>query len=267
MLVRAPHPRLAHVVRRLWTAEGGAAPEAPAERVLPTGEMHLVFRLGGPPLRLWRPGAGFEPVARAVVGGVRKTAYIRALDPAGPSVGAQLRPGAAAALFGLTAAALADAHTPAADLWGAFAEEAHQRLCEAPDPEARLRVFEALLLSRLEPERRLHPAVAHGVAALRRGASVAEVVAASGFSHRHFGQLFQAQVGAPPKVWARVQRMQSALRFAHDAGQTLVDVAAHAGYADQAHLTRELRALTGLSPGAYRRAAPRSPHHVPVFEL
>jgi AraC-like DNA-binding protein len=32
-------------------------------------------------------------------------------------------------------------------------------------------------------------------------------------------------------------------------------VAADAGYADQAHLTRECRRLTGLTPGELRRVA------------
>jgi AraC-like DNA-binding protein len=38
----------------------------------------------------------------------------------------------------------------------------------------------------------------------------------------------------------------------------LVDIATAAGFADQSHMTRELRRLLGISPAAYRRAL-RSP--------
>jgi AraC-like DNA-binding protein len=261
--LRAPDPRLRAFVRQVWAQDGAAPPTARAERVLPTGDMHVVFRLGAAPLALWRPG-GFEAVAHAVVGGVRESAYIRALTPGGPSVGAQLRPGAAEALFGVPAHHLARAHTPLADLWGAFAAEAHARLAEAPDPEARLRRLEALLLARLDPARALHPALAHGLLGLRRGWSVDAVVAESGWSHRHFIRRFEAAVGATPKLYARLRRLQRILRGAADPGRAWVDLAGAAGFADQAHLVREFRALTGLTPGEYRRARPAAAHHVAV---
>lgn len=226
--------------------------------------MHLVFRLGGAPLQVWRPGMGFDAVAHAVVGGVRKSSYIRALTPSGPSVGAQLQPGACAALFGVSASALAGVHTPVEELWGPFADEARARLAEAPNPEARLRTFEALLLARLDCERGLHPAVAQGLVMLRQGAEVRAAVAASGYSHRHFIRLFEAQVGAGPKTYARLLRLQCVLQLAQNPAHSWATVAAEAGYADQAHLTRELTALTDLTPGAYRRAHPTASHHVPI---
>jgi len=74
-------------------------------------------------------------------------------------------------------------------------------------------------------------------------------------------------VGVGPKTWARVYRMQRVLRYLRTDEQTWADLAARAGYADQAHLTRELKELTGLTPGAYRRADPRSAHHVPLLEV
>ncbi len=49
-----------------------------------------------------------------------------------------------------------------------------------------------------------------------------------------------------------------------DRAVPLGELALRAGYADQAHLGREFRALAGVSPGHYRRAAPAFPNHLPA---
>jgi AraC-like DNA-binding protein len=53
--------------------------------------------------------------------------------------------------------------------------------------------------------------------------------------------------GYGPKMLARVLRMNAALDRAR-AGLALAEVAAVSGYADQAHLTREVKALAGVTP-------------------
>jgi methylphosphotriester-DNA--protein-cysteine methyltransferase len=47
-------------------------------------------------------------------------------------------------------------------------------------------------------------------------------------------------------VWVRLRRAAEALR----AGQSLADAAITAGFADQAHLTRRMREMMGLTPAA-----------------
>ncbi|MBS4105074.1 helix-turn-helix domain-containing protein, partial [Tsukamurella paurometabola] len=57
--------------------------------------------------------------------------------------------------------------------------------------------------------------------------------------------------GYGPKTLARIQRFQRVVGPLR-AGRALADIAAAAGYADQAHLPREVRALTGVPPPALR---------------
>jgi AraC-like DNA-binding protein len=56
------------------------------------------------------------------------------------------------------------------------------------------------------------------------------------------------RVGYGPKTFQRVARFQRAVGELRRAGAELARAAASAGYADQAHLTRESRRLAGLSP-------------------
>lgn len=84
----------------------------------------------------------------------------------------------------------------------------------------------------------------------RRGrVGVAEAAAMVGLGERHFRTKFRAAFGLSPKQAARVVRHE-ATRRAIEAAPTkpLSAVAADLGYADQAHLTREFRDLTGLTP-------------------
>ncbi|HEY3468674.1 MAG TPA: helix-turn-helix domain-containing protein, partial [Amycolatopsis sp.] len=69
-------------------------------------------------------------------------------------------------------------------------------------------------------------------------------------SERRLRRRFVQAVGYGPATYLRVTRFQRAVALApHSPG--LAALAAAAGYADQAHLSRDCRALTGLTPRAY----------------
>jgi AraC-like DNA-binding protein len=65
-------------------------------------------------------------------------------------------------------------------------------------------------------------------------------------SPRQLQRLFLLHVGITPKQFARIIRLQQAKKVAHG-HKRLAEISAEAGYADQAHLCREARALTGLA--------------------
>ncbi len=66
-----------------------------------------------------------------------------------------------------------------------------------------------------------------------------------GWSARHLTNRFRAEVGLRPKEAARVVRFDRARRQLRP-GRRMADVAAAAGYYDQAHLAREFQALAGV---------------------
>ncbi len=267
---RHPGPRLSPFVKILWATDQTASSRSVAtdrERVLPTGGMHLVFRVSDHPLRLFDDinDPSGHIVGHAVVGGARVRFYVREISGPVRSVGVQLHPGAAELLFGVPADELAGRHTPLEDLWGRFAVEARDRLIEAGGPERQLDVLESLLAARLPTVRGLHPAVAHALGRFTTTANVRQVVKESGYSHRRFIALFYRGIGLTPKLYCRILRFQGALKqVAANPAASLVDVALDEGYSDQAHFNREFRELAGVSPGEYRGLSPAFPHHVPI---
>jgi AraC-like DNA-binding protein len=268
-IVRSPRPSLRPFVSLVWAVDERSIrlPEAIGrENVLPTGSMHLVFRLAGEALRLYDgPCDDGSSVGLAVVGGARSTYYTREVSTPSFSVGALLRPGASELLFDATAVELSERHTRLEDLWGSAAEVAQERLFEAGALLNRLAILESLLAQRLPVVRGLHPAIAQALEQLDGSASVRDVVDESGYSHRHFIALFRRTVGLAPKVYSRVLRFQRALRRAASGSpDPWASMALDAGYSDQAHFNRDFLEFSGLTPTAYREAAPRFPNHVRV---
>ncbi len=233
------------------------------EHVLPTGQMHLVFRLGEGRLRLFSDeddGCG-EIAGDALIGGARGRYYAREISGLQSSVGVQLHPGAAEALFGVPAGEFTGRHIPLDEVWGQQVSIIRERLAAATSLAGRLDTLEAVLAARISGTRGMHPAVARALQHFSVTSDVGRVVRESGYSHRTLISQFRRSVGLTPKEYTRVLRLQRAIRRMPRVG-SLAELAAEAGYSDQAHLSREFRAFSGLTPGAYRGIAPEAPHHV-----
>ena len=75
------------------------------------------------------------------------------------------------------------------------------------------------------------------------------VAATVGLSPQRLRALARSQLGMPLtrwRVWSRLRRAAEALQLGH----SLADAALAAGFADQAHLTRQMREMIGLTPTA-----------------
>ncbi|MGC5168287.1 helix-turn-helix domain-containing protein [Luteimicrobium sp. DT211] len=85
------------------------------------------------------------------------------------------------------------------------------------------------------------------VAELRRGRGVGESARQLGASERTLHRRSLPALGYGPATLARVLRLQRAVGLARR-GVPWAAVAARVGFSDQAHLTREVRALSGVTP-------------------
>lgn len=88
----------------------------------------------------------------------------------------------------------------------------------------------------------------------RLGESVtnAEMARAVGMSARAFERSFVREYGLPPQQYLRRLRIQTACRLLVDTRESISAIGLRCGFADQSHLTREFRRVTGMTPGAYR---------------
>jgi AraC-like DNA-binding protein len=267
-----PAPPLDRYIECFWWSHRDE-PLDDSEHMLPSGGAQLLFALHETPI-LCRPSSAEVSSAwsGSVVHGPQSSYYVAGPKPKGGTVGVSFRPGAAGSVLGASMAELADRHVALEAIWGSRGVDLQHRLMSAADPKAMFRILEQSLSARIHRPLLIHPAVAHALAprpADGSPARVAEVQRASGYSARHFISLFRSAVGVNPKQYYRIRRFNSVVRsMAAGDRPCLCDVAAAAGYSDQAHLTREFREFAGVAPTQYRPGGVDRPlHHRVAAEL
>jgi AraC-like DNA-binding protein len=88
---------------------------------------------------------------------------------------------------------------------------------------------------------------------LRCAPSLRELAAGVELSPFHMLRVFRDATGFPPHTWLVLERVCQA-RHLLAAGLTPAQVASGVGFADQAHLTRWFKRVTGVTPAAFRNS-------------
>lgn len=129
----------------------------------------------------------------------------------------------------------------------------HERLAALDDWPARYRLLDEVFLHALDRGRAMVPADLRAVQTLvgraRGGIGVSELAGHVGYSRRRLLARFRSEFGVGVKEYSRIVRFTYAHRMALT-GRPLAQVAHLAGFADQAHLSREWRVFAGRTPRA-----------------
>ncbi|WP_225993277.1 helix-turn-helix domain-containing protein [Actinomadura rudentiformis] len=207
-------------------------------------------------LSLHRPTdpTGGTAFMSSLITGVTPTAWICEDSGTGHGVEVVLAPWAAFTVFGVDMHDLAGAVVDPSDVLGVRAHQLAGALAALPGWEQRFDLLDAVLAEWIGHGRAWSPRVEWAYEALRRSRStltIGRLAEAVGWSRRRLEYRFQEQVGLAPKATARVFRFRHAARLLTD-GWTPIRTAAACGFSDQAHLTREFKHFTDLTPTAFR---------------
>jgi AraC-like DNA-binding protein len=230
------------------------------ERVLPDGAIRLMFDFADVP----SAGAGTDtekgPSMR--VAGASAAATVLQLSGRLEGVSVALHPGAAAILLGMPAGEIENRTISLDTLWGAEVHALIGQMHEARDDASRVALLTAALQRRMSGEATLNQQRASHAARLVTRAkgrlSLRQAANAVNVGERRLQQLFYEHVGVSFRAWSRLSRLHACLRLIRQQPDPAwADVAAEAGFYDQAHLANEFRALCGLSPTLFlQRGAP-----------
>jgi AraC-like DNA-binding protein len=236
---RPPLPGLAGVVRTVWIQRTGEA--AYVQRHLPTGGVELHFPIGGHP-QLVGPLTGPQ---------------IEVIPPHTTIAGVRFYPGTAPPLPTVLDD-MVDQRLRLTALWRTSVDRLVEAMAQAGTPERALMVLQVHLLQEFRRAARVDPLVSEAVKALMpwHPVNIDALASHLALSASQLRRRCLHAVGVSPKVLQRTLRFQGFLALAQ-AGATATGrrgadgtagLAIDAGYADQAHLSRECLRLTGLTP-------------------
>jgi AraC-like DNA-binding protein len=179
--------------------------------------------------------------------------FVAQLAPGTRITGVRFHPGKAAEVLRLPASELLNQQTSINAVWSSTARAPFAGVGEQPTFRATRAALQVALLRHLKNVTPTDTAVAAGIQWLARrpGARIEQLSDFAGISSRQMQRRFSAAVGYGPKMFQSVLRFQRLLFLASNGvGQhDLADLAARTGYADQSHMTREVRRFAGKSPG------------------
>lgn len=239
---RLPSPPLRPYVEAVRVLRSAGAPRQEVAR-FPDGRASMLLRV--------LPGQRGE----LSLAGPRSRALFKTLPEYELAIMVDFKPGGALPIAGVPLHVLTDRIVLLEDVWGASGARLHQQLLAAGSENEKVAVLERALLARLEsadepgPARLARRAV-RLIAEPDAPSRIARLAAQMGVSERHLRRAFRDSVGVGPKEYARMVRLQRALRSI-DSTSSWTELATDAGYYDQAHLIAEFRALVGTTPAAW----------------
>lgn len=253
-VVLAPPRSLADVVEGIWQVD---APDAQFRnvslKVLPSASSIMAVHYRAPIIADRKNYA--KCAYRTVVTGVqRDTVTVRPSGPTGTVV-VRFKPGAAARVFGPEMESITAANVDLGEIVGDTARDRLQtQLREASDEYKRRDVIEAFLAPRVT--HKCDPLVREAIGMLRQspGQPIGALARQLEISERQFERRFQGYAGATPKQFVRMLRVEMAIAQRHR-GASWTDIAARCGFNDQAHMIRDFKSLSGVTPESFMRCA------------
>ena len=234
-----PTPDLMPYVESCWSVFSKNESGLSFHEIFPDSNVKLVFRFSLTACRM------------VLMGSVSEKATVE-IDGASDYFGFRFRPAQAPRLVAISTSELVDSYADIYEVNGESIRSLANRLLATSNHTERQQIMEDAVRGCLIPlvsDQRCRRASSllddHG-----GQLTIKELAGKVGIHVRSLERLFQAELGLSPKRMMRLIRVRKLMIQIHEGTfNTLADLAHACGYADQSHMIREFKQLTGHLPG------------------
>lgn len=168
----------------------------------------------------------------------------------------EFKPNGFSKMFGITASEISNNSFPASEVIGNCAEHFYEQLLNASDVQGMVSIADKFLFSFLHRQKAMY--INDGITKISdqllrniHPINITQYAGQANMSMRNFERRFSEQVGTSPKVFCRLLRFNTAVKFKiiHPK-KSWTDIAYECGYYDTIHMIKEFKQFANASPAA-----------------
>ena len=232
----------------------GYIPPHHFERFLPDGAIYLIIDLSDWPKKLYdnEDFSKYQEFKGGWFSGIRKH-YITIGADGGEMIVVRFKPHGAAPFFKIPMEEFRDKVIELDLILGSEFRSLRDHLVNV-SLEQKFPVLDTYLTGLLNRENLTLPFIQFAVETLSgmKNVTLQRLVEQTGYSHKHFINLFRTNVGITPKVFNRIMKFQHAL-VSIESSKSIdwSEISYSCGFYDQAHFINEFRQFSGVNPTQY----------------
>lgn len=247
-----PHPDLATLIKCFWTLDIPFQPDAQKQRVLPDGCIEMIFILGDDIKRYTSERDYILQPRAMVLGQITRPYYV---EPTGHvnSFAVRFYPYGFANFTSAPIKELSNKETPVSEiLEEKTATELESKIKNAADTKERIRIIENLFIHKFKEKITVGGILKSTIDEILSAGgsnSIKSVLRNNLNRRRQLERKFSKTIGLSPKQFAKVIRLQAALKLLLQTNpDSLTKIAYENNYFDQAHFIKDFKEFTGVSP-------------------
>jgi AraC-like DNA-binding protein len=254
-----PGPFLSQYIKHYWVLEAEDSEGEVCERVIPTGNIELMFHYRKTFVIKTPEQPVFQP--RSLVSGI--SSYYSDVATCGESgvIAVTFYPHGASHFFDFPLMEIENASIDLGDIFNLKIKEIEEQICTTNSLHERIRIIEKFLISCYKPINNNNELlIKQGVGIINQSKGQINALDLSRkllLTKKSLERKFSEFLGKTPKQFIRIVRFQGIIQSLSAPGNKyLTQLAYENGYFDQAHFVKDFKKLSGYTPKEFSDLGP-----------